>query len=313
MADYKLFGDVVVFDATYCSNKYKKPLVVFSGFNHHKQTAIFGFALLEDEEVHTYRWVLLKLVDVMDNKKPSVVVTDGDKAMRAVIADVLPLARHWLCGWHFEKNCVLRVKDPDFRKVFKKTIWATTYLWGTFCAGYRTTSRCKGINAFIKGFLKSTNSLLELVYNLDRVVKDYHNNEVTAQFYSTYYTPVLITGLDKIELFASKIYTRSFFKEVRKKIKEVGSLLSMGKDTISTTSVYKFSTTGNRRSVRRVLYDLTKLKIECDCHMWSTESIPCIHIFCVMKYEGLDEIPSSLILRRWCKDAKEWTPKETEG
>ncbi|XP_025674204.1 protein FAR1-RELATED SEQUENCE 5-like [Arachis hypogaea] len=298
MADYKLFGDVVVFDATYCSNKYKKPLVVFSGSNHHKQTAIFGFALLEDEEVHTYRWVLLNLVDVMDNKKPSVVVTDGDKAMRAAIADVLPSARHWLCGWHFEKNCVF---------------WATTYLWGTFCAGYRTTSRCEGINAFIKGFLKSTNSLLELVHSLDRVVKDYRNNEVTAQFYSTYYTPVFITGLDKIELFASKIYTRSFFKEVRKQIKEVGSLLSMGKDTISTTSVYKFLTMGNRRSVRRVLYDLTEFKIECDCHMWSSESIPYIHIFCVMKYEGLDEIPSSLILRQWCKDAKEWTPKETEG
>ncbi|KAL4390188.1 hypothetical protein AHAS_Ahas03G0120100 [Arachis hypogaea] len=101
MADYKLFGDVVVFDATYCSNKYKKPLVVFSGSNHHKQTAIFGFALLEDEEVHTYRWVLLNLVDVMDNKKPSVVVTDGDKAMRAAIAD-----------------------DPDFWKVFKKAMYA---------------------------------------------------------------------------------------------------------------------------------------------------------------------------------------------
>ncbi|RYQ99411.1 hypothetical protein Ahy_B07g087357 isoform H [Arachis hypogaea] len=208
MADYKLFGDVVAFDATYRSNKYKKPLVVFSGSNHNKQTAIFGFALLEDEEVRTYRWVLLNLVDIMDNKKPSVVVTDGDKAMRAAIDDVLPSARHRLCGWHLEKNCVMQVKEPDFRKVFKKEMyanldvlvfedhwtttvqslglmnnswvkstyelrhsWATTYLQGTFCTGYRTTSRCEGINAFVKGFLKSTNSLLELVHSLDRVVK----------------------------------------------------------------------------------------------------------------------------------------------
>ncbi|XP_016199628.1 protein FAR1-RELATED SEQUENCE 5-like [Arachis ipaensis] len=336
MADYKLFSDVVAFDATYRSNKYNKPLVVFSGSNHHKQTVIFGFALLEDEEVRTYRWVLLNLVDVMDNKKPSVVVTDGDKAMRAAIADVLPSARHWLCRWHLEKNCVMRVKESDFRKVFKKAMyanldvpefedywttavqslglmnnswvkstyelrhtWATAYLQGTFYAGYKTTSRCEGINAFVKGFLKSTNSLLELVHSLDRVVKDYRNNEVTAQFYSTYYTPVLITGLDKIELFASKIYTRSVFKEVRKQIKGVGGLLFLEKDTISTISVYKFSSTANRRSVRRVLYDPTEPKIECDCHMWSSEGIPCTHIFSVMKYEGLDEIPPSLILRRW--------------
>ncbi|XP_052110358.1 protein FAR1-RELATED SEQUENCE 5-like [Arachis duranensis] len=55
VSDYHLFGDVVAFDSTYKSNKYKKPLVVFSGTNHHKQTTIFGFALLEDEEVHSYR------------------------------------------------------------------------------------------------------------------------------------------------------------------------------------------------------------------------------------------------------------------
>ncbi|RYR09985.1 hypothetical protein Ahy_B05g078429 isoform E [Arachis hypogaea] len=348
MADYQLFGDVLAFDATYRSNKYKKPLVVFSGSNHHKQTAIFGFALLQDEEVRTYRWMLLNMLDVMESKKPSVVVTDGDKAMRAAIADVLPSARHRLCGWHLEKNCVLRVKEPEFRKVFKKAVyanfdvaefeeywrtavkslglmenswvkstyelrqsWATAYLRGTFCTSYKTTSRCEGINAFVKGFLKSTNSLLELVQSLDRVVKDYRNNELTAQFYSSYYTPVLTTGLDKIELFAAKLYTRAVFKEVRKQIKGVGSLLFLGKDSISTTSVYKFSSVGNRSRVRKVLYDPSEPKIECDCMMWNSEGIPCCHIFCVMKYEGLGEIPPGLILRRWCKDAKEWTASST--
>ncbi|XP_016164772.1 protein FAR1-RELATED SEQUENCE 5-like [Arachis ipaensis] len=350
MVDYHLFGDVLAFDATYRSNKYKKPLVVFSASNHHRQTAIFGFALLEDEEVRTYRWVLLNILDVMDNKKPAVVVTNGDKAIRAAIADVLPLARHRLCGWHLEKNCVLRVKEPEFRKVFKKAVyvnfdvaefeeywrttvkslglmnnswfkgtydlresWATAYLQRTFCAGYRTTSRCEGINAFLKGFLTSTNSLLELVHSLDRVVKDYRNNEVTAQFYSLYYMPVLTTGLDKIELFASKIYTSVVFKEVRKQIKGVGSLLFLGKDSISTTSIYKFSSMGNRRMIRKVLYDPTEPKIECDCMMWNSEGIPCCHIFCMMKYEGLEEIPPGLILRRWCIDAKEWTASSTEG
>ncbi|KAL4315286.1 hypothetical protein AHAS_Ahas15G0169900 [Arachis hypogaea] len=69
----------------------------------------------------------------------------------------------------------------------------------------------------------------------------------------------------------------------------------------------------NRRRVRKVLYDLSEPKIECDCHMWNSERIPCCHIFCVMKYEGLDKIPPGLILRWWCKGSKEWTPTETEG
>ncbi|XP_016165101.1 protein FAR1-RELATED SEQUENCE 5-like [Arachis ipaensis] len=96
----------------------------FFGSNHHKQTSIFGFALLEDEEVRTYRWVMLNLLDVMGQKKPCVVVTDGDKAMRAAIAEVMPTARHRLCGWHLEKNCIQRVKNTEFCKVFKKALYA---------------------------------------------------------------------------------------------------------------------------------------------------------------------------------------------
>ncbi|RYR78210.1 hypothetical protein Ahy_A01g002942 [Arachis hypogaea] len=320
--------NVMAFDSTYQSNKYKKPLVVFSWLNHHKQTAIFGFVLLEDEEVRTYRWLLLNLVDVMGEKMPCVVVTDGDKAMRAAIAEVFPATRHRLCG----------VKDTEFRKVFKKAMyanfevedfeeywkkaveslglqnnswvqstyelkesWATAYLRGTFCAGYRTTSRCEGINAYIRGFLKSTDSILELVHSLDRVVKDYRNNE----FYSTYYSPVLTTGLDSIELFASKLYTRAIFREVKKQIKGVATLLFRGRDSISTTVVYKFSRMGAPGRIHKVLFDPDDKKIQCDCSMWNSEGIPCSHIFCVMKYEGLEQIPDSLILRRWCKDPKD--------
>ncbi|RYQ91763.1 protein FAR1-RELATED SEQUENCE 5-like [Arachis ipaensis] len=106
MSDYQVFGDVLAFDSTYRSNKYKKPLVVFSGLNRQKQTSILGFALLEDEE------------------KPCVVVTNGDKAIRSAIVEVMSTATHRLCGWHLEKNCVQRVKDTEFRKVFKKALYA---------------------------------------------------------------------------------------------------------------------------------------------------------------------------------------------
>nr|XP_025617180.1 protein FAR1-RELATED SEQUENCE 5-like [Arachis hypogaea] len=148
----------------------------------------------------------------MGGKKPCVVVNDGDKPMPAAISEVFPTARHRLCGWHLEKNCVQRVKDTEFCMVFKKAIyanieeywttavetiglhnnswvrstyevkesWATAYLRGTFCAGYRTTSRCEGINAYIKGFLRLTDSILELVHSLNKVVKDYQKNKLTA-------------------------------------------------------------------------------------------------------------------------------------
>ncbi|RYR13812.1 hypothetical protein Ahy_B04g070602 isoform H [Arachis hypogaea] len=249
----------------------------------------------------------------MGQRTPNLVVTDGDKAMRTAIAEVMPSAKHRLCAWHLEKNCVQRVKEAEFWKVFKKAIYANFDVdeferyWRTSIESLSLGQNTWGINSFIKVFLKSTDSILELVHSLDRVVKDYRNNDVTAQFYSTYYTSIPLTGLDAIELSALKLYTRAVFREVKKQIKGVATLLFQGRESISTTIVYSFSKMGRPDRVCKVLYDPNDQKIECECKMWDSDGIPCSHIFCVMKYEGMEEIPETLIFRHWCKIAKDCT------
>ncbi|XP_025685216.1 protein FAR-RED IMPAIRED RESPONSE 1-like [Arachis hypogaea] len=119
-ANYQLFGDVLAFDTTYQKNKYKKPLVIFSGSNHHRETCIFGFAVLEDESGLTYTWLLKNFLDVMLGKSPTVVVTDGDEGMKEGIANAFPNATHRLCGWHLQKNETSNIKDPTFCAEFKK-------------------------------------------------------------------------------------------------------------------------------------------------------------------------------------------------
>ncbi|KAL4287161.1 hypothetical protein AHAS_Ahas19G0158500 [Arachis hypogaea] len=99
-ADYQCFGDVLAFDTTYRKNKYRRPLVIFSGCNHHRQICIFGFALVEDERTKIYMWLLQKFLEVMLNKFSRVVVTDGDEAMKAAIQKIFLDATHRLCGLH---------------------------------------------------------------------------------------------------------------------------------------------------------------------------------------------------------------------
>lgn len=57
-AAYLQFCDVLVFDVTYKTNKFKMPFAPFTGVNHHLQSSLFGRALLEDETgeifVHCY-------------------------------------------------------------------------------------------------------------------------------------------------------------------------------------------------------------------------------------------------------------------
>ncbi|XP_072066661.1 protein FAR1-RELATED SEQUENCE 5-like [Arachis hypogaea] len=96
--DYQHFGDVLAFDLTYKKNKYRRPLVIFSGANNHKQTTIFGFGLVLDETIASYKWMLENLLEVMCNKFPSVVVIDGDDAIIAAVTEVFPSATHRLCA-----------------------------------------------------------------------------------------------------------------------------------------------------------------------------------------------------------------------
>lgn len=51
--DYEAFGDVVVFDSTYRTNRYNLPFVPFVGVNHHQSTVIFGCGIISHE---TNRW-----------------------------------------------------------------------------------------------------------------------------------------------------------------------------------------------------------------------------------------------------------------
>ncbi|XP_057760987.1 protein FAR1-RELATED SEQUENCE 3-like [Arachis stenosperma] len=115
-----------------------------------------------------------------------------------------------------------------------------------------------------------------------------------------------------MELFASKVYTWAVFKEVKKQIKGVATLLFWGRDSISTTCVYRFSRMEKPDKTHKVLYDSNEEKIKCECSMWNNEGIPCSRIFCIMKYEGLERIPHDLVLSRWCKDAKDCISKPLE-
>ena len=108
--DYEVFGDVLAFDTTYRRNKYNKPLVIFSGVNHHNLIVVFACALLVDETVDTYKWVLETLLEAMSKKKPHAVVTDGDKAIRKAIRELFPGTTHRLCRWHLQRNANTNIK-----------------------------------------------------------------------------------------------------------------------------------------------------------------------------------------------------------
>lgn len=104
--DYVYFGDVVSFDKTCCLNNAHRPLVLFSGFNHHRRVVTFGAALLYDKTSTSIKWLLETFLEAHNRKKPQTIFTDQDQTMAEVLHEVLPETSHGLCTWHLMRDGV---------------------------------------------------------------------------------------------------------------------------------------------------------------------------------------------------------------
>ncbi|XP_028774957.1 protein FAR1-RELATED SEQUENCE 5-like [Neltuma alba] len=90
LKDYAHFGEVVSLDTTYNTNRDHRPLALFSGFNHHRSAVIFGAALLYDETIESFEWLLETFLDAHTQNKPQTVFTDQDQAMARALSEMSP-------------------------------------------------------------------------------------------------------------------------------------------------------------------------------------------------------------------------------
>ncbi|XP_024171478.1 protein FAR1-RELATED SEQUENCE 5-like [Rosa chinensis] len=255
--DFMCYGDVLIFNSTYKTNVYKKPLVLFVGSNNQRGNILFGATLLVDETVETYTWLLRSFLDAMNGKMPTAVLTDRDEAMSSAIEDVMPQAKHCLCAWNLSRNANTNLKYDEKLKAFNRCMrkfqtveqfevmwhnmvekfdlhnifwinmmyekqdkWAQAYFRNHFMAGMRSMQRCEGMNRFIKDSIGSGMKLVEVIPRMDRALMRLRNNQVRDDFNTMNSTPVLETHLKDLENLAASIYTYDVFKWVRKEIRK---------------------------------------------------------------------------------------------
>ncbi|XP_022841930.1 protein FAR1-RELATED SEQUENCE 5-like [Olea europaea var. sylvestris] len=101
---YKEFGDVVMFDTTYLTNKYDMPFAPFVGVNHHGQSTLLGCGLASSEDTGTFIWLFRTWLECIHYHAPHGIITDQDRAMQNAIQVVFPNTKHRLCLWHILKK-----------------------------------------------------------------------------------------------------------------------------------------------------------------------------------------------------------------
>jgi zinc finger SWIM domain-containing protein 3 len=126
--DYACFGDAISFDTTFQTNKFEVPFAPIIGTNHHKQTIIFGAALLYNETIESFVWLLNTFLMAMFGKHPSTIFTYQCAAMAAAIRIVFPNTSHCLCLWNIYQNAAKNLshvinEHPQFLAEFKKCVY----------------------------------------------------------------------------------------------------------------------------------------------------------------------------------------------
>ncbi|XP_027171783.1 protein FAR1-RELATED SEQUENCE 5-like [Coffea eugenioides] len=338
--DYQCFGDVLVFDSTYRTNAYRKPLVILAGVNHHYVTTIFGCALIADETEDTYKWVLETFLEAMEKKAPISVVTDGDGAMRNAIKAVIPSARHRLCAWHLKRNVVTHTNKgfvldfdvamdmicshEEFERRWhllvekhnlrdnqwvvdlynKREKWAAAFLRGHFFAGMKSTQRSEQLNATAHKYLQFKMLLYPFAHRFELFLSKVRRNEHKEECITSQSSPVLITHLRELEGNAASIFTRKIFFKIRDEIYAEASLRLVSVVDQDKVKLYTFTEYLHRICSWQVELDKSERTIICSCKKLESDGIPCSHAFAVMKAEDMDEIPKSCILFRWTQQAK---------
>jgi zinc finger SWIM domain-containing protein 3 len=118
----------VSFDTTFQTNKFEIPFAPILGTNHHKQTIIFGVALLYNETISSFIWLFETFFIAMGGKHPITIFTDQDAAMAGAIAYVFPNTSHYLYLWHIYLNAAKHLRHvihnhPKFLSDFKGCVY----------------------------------------------------------------------------------------------------------------------------------------------------------------------------------------------
>ncbi|XP_023759727.1 protein FAR1-RELATED SEQUENCE 5-like [Lactuca sativa] len=335
-ANYKEFGDVLSFDATYETNKYAMVFVLFTGVDYHKRCVTFVDGLLACEIADAYMW-LLEVFCKAFVKPPMMIVTYQDSSMKKAINFVFPELKHRLCMWHItqkleEKIPINVYNHSDFQKTFFDIIWnLQSFMRDLELSGLmRTTSKSESMNNAFSHFLHHKSNLVKFMMSFDSAMKKQRHHQSLLDYQSTTTTPNLRAPL-AIEKYASEIFTHNIFLDIQKELyksmfycvqeyvviedeSEIYVLRDKKKKKLIDKNVnedeesddfYRNSLPSHCPNTHyKVVFSRRgdSISISCSCMLFVQEGLLCRHMFFILNMKEYDEIPSNFILRRWGKD-----------
>ncbi|PPD99580.1 hypothetical protein GOBAR_DD03405 [Gossypium barbadense] len=188
--------------------------------------------------------------------------------------------------------------------------WVPVYLKDTFFSGMIPIRENESLNAFFDGYVHKHTSFKEFVDKYDLALYRKHLKEATADVQSKNSSFELKTRCN-FEVQLSKAYTKEIFDKFQSEVEGMYSCFNTRQVTANgpiITYIVKerVEIEGNEKEVRsyEVLFETNQVDIRCICSLFNYKGYLCRHALNVLNYNGVEEVPSRYILRRWCKDFK---------
>lgn len=347
--DYVNFCDVVSFDTSYIKNKYRLPLALFVGVNQHYQFMLLGCALLSDESVSTYLWVMQTWLSAMGGRAPKVIITDKDEYLESAVSQVFPSSKHCFCLWSIAGKISEALKHDNFMAKFEKCIyrswtdeqfdkrwfkmvdrlglkeydwmhslygsrkqWVPIYMRDVFLAGMSTLQRSESVNCYFDKYVHRKTSVQEFVRQYESIIQDRYEEEAKGDS-DTWNKLTTLKSPSPFEKHVSSIYTHAVFKKFQAEV--LGASACMPKkeareDMVQTYRVTEFET---NLGGFNVYYNESTSEVSCSCRLFEFKGFLCRHALIVLQMCGLSAIPSQYILKRWTKDVKNRGVISAEG
>ncbi|XP_056690357.1 protein FAR1-RELATED SEQUENCE 5-like [Spinacia oleracea] len=329
LIDYALFGDVVAFDTKFGTNKEHRPLGVFVGFNHFRETTVFGAALLYDETIESFKWLFETFLATHCNKETKTIFTDQDIAMGKAIAEVMPNVWHGLCTWHITENATkhLLCDGLEVFRAFKACMYeykeeaefeeAFSALRGKVSKG-TCTQLSESFNKDLKDYLKCTMDIMRFFKQFERVLGLKRQNETNNEFDSK--EKLLRIKMRRTPLLrqVGQIYTSNIFEAFQDEYEWSTAAIIKPPVEGQLTNEYRvvISDPENDSSINKeyqVFGDPLIETVSCSCKMFERLGLLCAHALKVLDTMNIKLIPRKYILKRWTREAKAETVQDTSG
>ncbi|KAH7471692.1 hypothetical protein FOMA001_g13476 [Fusarium oxysporum f. sp. matthiolae] len=116
---WKRFPEVISFDNTYNTNRFKLPLFQATGQTCLGTVFNAAFGLIDNERREGFQFLaesIRQLIDQHSIRQPDVIITDFDDSMKAALNDQFPNVQQQLCIYHINSNVLLKSKQKWAKK-----------------------------------------------------------------------------------------------------------------------------------------------------------------------------------------------------